>query len=115
MAVTSIALAPTIEFEDPLAYLPCSAVASYRSREVIYGHSEPSSRLFLVIEGKVMVSRLVDGTQRVVVDIYQADEFFGESAVLHLPHRLEDATAVDETKVMSWSIDDIDSIIARKP
>ena len=115
MATSSLAITPQFEVEDPLAYLPCSAVGIYRNREIIYTHAQPSTRVYLVIEGKVKISRLVDGQSPVVVDIYTSDEFFGESAMLHMPHRMEEAAAVEETKVMSWSMVDIDDIISRKP
>ena len=40
---------------------------------------------------------------QVVIDIYQADELFGESALLNLPYRCERATALENTKVMAWT------------
>jgi CRP/FNR family transcriptional regulator len=51
----------------------------------------------------------------VVVDIYQADEFFGESALLNLPHRSEQATALENTKLMTWTTSEIEDIITKRP
>jgi len=70
--------------------------------------------VFLIVEGKVKVSRLRGGDQS-VVDIYERDEFFGESALLDLPCRLEEATALESTKVMSWPAAEIRDIILKKP
>ena len=60
----------------------------YRKGQMIYNQDQPSTSIYLVIDGKVKVSRLADDGHQVVVDIYQPDEFFGESAFLNLPHRV---------------------------
>ena len=55
-----------------------------------------------------------DGHQ-VVVDIYQPDEFFGESALLNLPHRCEQATALENTRLMAWTAAEIEDIVTKRP
>ena len=115
MATSSIAFSPSKPLEDPLAHLPCSSIVEYRKGQMIYNQDQPSTSIYLVIDGKVKVSRLADDGHQVVVDIYQADEFFGESALLNLPHRSEQATALDNTKVMTWSNVEIEDIIMKRP
>jgi len=68
-----------------------------------------------VIDGKVKVSRLADDGHQVVVDIYQPDEFFGESGFLNLAHRSEQATALETTKLMAWSAAEIEDIVMKRP
>jgi CRP/FNR family transcriptional regulator len=82
---------------------------------VIYDQQQPSTAIYLVIDGKVKVSRLADDGHQVVVDIYQPDEFFGESAFLNLPQRPEQAMALENTRLMTWSAAEIEEIITRKP
>lgn len=115
MASSPMAYAPQKPLEDPLAHLPCSTIAEYRKGQVVYSQDQPSTSLHLVIAGKIKVSRLGDDGHQVVVDIYQPDEFFGESSFLNLPHRSEQATALEDSKVMSWSTAEIDDIIMKKP
>src|SRR5580704_1768988 len=103
MASSPTAYAPHKSLEDPLAHLPCSTIVEYRKGQTIYNQDQPSTSLYLVIDGKVKVVRLADDGHQVVVDIYQPDEFFGESAFLSLPHRSEQATALEDTKLMTWS------------
>ena len=86
MASSPTAYAPHKSLEDPLAHLPCSNILEYRKGQTIYNQDQPSISLYLVIEGKVKVARLADDGHQVVIDIYQPDEFFGESAFLSLPH-----------------------------
>src|SRR5579862_8197624 len=85
--------------EDPLAHLHCSKILAYPKGQTIYSREQPSASIYLVIDGKVKVYRLTDGGRQVVVDIYQPDEFFGESAFVGQPERNENAVALEETKL----------------
>jgi len=101
--------------EDPLAHLPCSTILEYKKGQVIYDHDQPSSSVYLVIGGKVKVCRITDDGRQVVVDIYQPDEFFGESAFLGNSQRAEMAVALENIKVMTWTTADIEEISMKRP
>jgi CRP/FNR family transcriptional regulator len=113
--MASSTIATPKPLEDPLAHLPCSTILEYRKGQIIYSQDQPSTTLYLVIDGKVKVSRIADDGHQVVVDIYQADEFFGESAFLNLAHRSEQATALENTKLMTWSTAEIEDIATKRP
>jgi CRP/FNR family transcriptional regulator, cyclic AMP receptor protein len=106
---------PQKQLEDPLAHLPCSSILEYRKGQVIYNQDQPSTSIYLVIDGKVKVCRMADDEHQVVVDIYQTDEFFGESAFLSSPTRDEQALALENTKVMTWTTAEIEDIVMRRP
>ncbi len=113
---TSPMIAPQQKIlEDPLAHLPCSTIVEYRKGQTIYSQEQPSTNIYLVIDGKVKVCRLADDGRQVVVDIYQPDEFFGESAFLGLPQRTEIAVALEQVKVMTWTTSEIEDLSMRKP
>jgi CRP/FNR family cyclic AMP-dependent transcriptional regulator len=101
--------------EDPLAYLPCSTIMEYPRGHLIYGRAQISNSIYLVIDGKVKVCRTADDGRQVVVDIYQPDEFFGECGFLGETHRIEEAVALDATKVMTWSTTEIEELVTRRP
>jgi CRP/FNR family transcriptional regulator len=106
---------PERRLEDPLAHLPCSTILEYRRGQVIYSQEQPPTSIYLVIDGKVKVCRMADDGRQVVVDIYQTDEFFGESAFLNSPARDEQALALENTKVMTWTTAEIEDIVSRRP
>src|ERR1700736_5137348 len=112
---TAVSVPQQKQLEDPLAHLPCSSIVEYRKGQVIYNQDQPSTSIYLVIDGKVKVSRLADDGRQVVVDIYQPDEFFGESAFLGLPQRTEISVALENTKVMTWTTSEIEDIATRRP
>ena len=115
MATSPSQLAPQRVLEDPLAHLPCSTIVEFRKGQTIYNSDQRSSAIYLVIEGRVKVARLADDGRQVVVDIYQPDEFFGESAFVNLPQRSEQAVALEKTKLMTWTTSEIEDIIAKRP
>jgi len=113
-----ISIAPALEskpLEDPLAHLPCSTILEYRKGQTVYSRDQPSTSIYLVIDGKVKVCRLADDGRQVVVDIYQPDEFFGESAFLGPAQRAELSVALENTKVMTWTTSEIEDIATRRP
>ena len=103
------------QLEDPLAHLPCSTIVEYRKGQTIYNHDQPAKSIYLVMDGKVKISRIGDDGHQVMIDIYQRDEFFGESALLNLPQHAEQATAMESTKLMMWATSAIEEIILRRP
>jgi len=106
---------PPHTLEDPLDYLPHSRIIAYQKGQLIYQHNEPSINLYLIVEGMVKVSFIVDNGHQGILDIYRQDEFFGESAFVNLTHRGDQATAMESTKLMSWTIDVIEDVIMRRP
>ena len=106
---------PRRQLEDPLAHLSGSNILEYRKGQVIYSQDQPSTNLYLIIEGKVKVYRVSDDGRPVVVDIYQNEEFFGESAFLNSLTRDEQAVAIENTKLMTWTIGEIEDIVTRRP
>ena len=115
MAASSAVTVPQRQLEDPLAHLPCSSIAEYRKGQIIYSEDQSSTSLYLVIDGRVKVCRMADDGRQVVVDLYQTDEFFGESAFLSTPTRDEQALALESTKVMTWTTSEIEDIVTRRP
>jgi len=104
----------TITLEDPLAYLPCSPITEYHAGDIIYSQSQAATSIYLVVEGRVKVSRQSQDSE-VVVDVYQADEFFGEASLASSGKREEIAVALENTRVMSWSAKEIEDTAASRP
>ena len=101
--------------EDPLVYLPCSKIVECSRGRVVYGPENPSVNLYLIIAGRVAVQRIATDGRSVLVDIYKTDELFGESALIGMCDTHEQATALEDTKVMIWARDQVDELVVRKP
>jgi CRP/FNR family transcriptional regulator len=100
--------------EDPLSYLPCSHIIEHRKGRTVYGPEMPSKSIYLIIEGKVKVCRTAEDGRQVVIDIYQPDEFFGESAFLG-NQTSETAVAIENVKVMAWTTVELEELLEKRP
>jgi CRP-like cAMP-binding protein len=101
--------------EDPLALLPRTPIREYKKNEVIYDAEERGEALYLVIEGRVKVSRLTEGGKEVILDFYHRDDFFGDTGFLSRNHQGERATALDKTSLMLWTIVELKRLMMRTP
>jgi len=100
--------------EDPLAHLPCSTVVRYKKGQSIYNEEQRSTGLYLIIDGRVKVCRIPEDGHQVMLDIYRADDFFGESALLGLTNPAERATALENTEAMMWTTAELEAIAAKR-
>jgi CRP/FNR family transcriptional regulator len=114
MGMTAVTV-PHEQLEDPLAYLPCSRILEYSRGQVIFSTERPASNLYLIIEGTVKVLRMSNDGHQIVMDIYHTDDFFGESAFLTGQAPKEQAVAMENTKLMTWSVPALADIMARTP
>jgi CRP-like cAMP-binding protein len=113
-STTSTSPSPRV-LEDPLAYLPCSTTQEFRKGQSVYNQGQPSASLYLIMAGKVKLSRASEtGGREVLMDIYQTDEFFGEAALIGAPHT-ETSVALEKVQVMSWTTQDIERLAAERP
>ena len=109
--VTSFSVGP----EDPLSLLPRTTIQEYRKNDVVYNAEDRGESLYLIIDGRVKVSRLADGGREVILGFYQKDDFFGETRFLGGDRPGEQATAVDPTSVMVWSMAELRRLMQRNP
>jgi len=101
--------------EDVLEYLPHSKILEYRKRHVIYNADRPSTGIYLVIGGMVKVSVFAEDGREFLLDLYQQEKVFGESALLNPPSRSEQAVALENTTLMAWTTSEIESLVMRRP
>jgi CRP/FNR family transcriptional regulator len=71
--------------------------------------------VYAVITGLVQVSRMAAEGHRLIVDLYGRDDLFGEGALTRLPRDGEQAMAVEKTTLMSWTADELEQLIERRP
>ena len=101
--------------EDALVYLPHKSVIDYRRGQVIYDEGQPSNGIYLVVRGRVKTSVPMDDGSQTVIEIFSAEDFFGESGLLDLSQRGESAMALENTALMSWTTAEIEEQVDRQP
>lgn len=116
MASSSItASAFQAPLEDVLAHLPVSSTINYRKGQVVYSPDRPSHSIYLVSAGKVGMSRIAEDGREILLEIVRQDELFGESAFLDVSRRSEQATALENTMLMTWTASHIEDLVMKRP
>jgi CRP-like cAMP-binding protein len=100
--------------EDPLANLPVSTIAEYSKGAVIYSPDSPSSNLYVVLSGIVKISRISPAGIKVILGVYRTDEIFGEASLAG-GGAADTATALQDTRVMSWPASEIQELALSRP
>jgi len=100
--------------EDPLALLPRTPLRRYGKNQVIYGPQERVEALYLIVDGRVKISRPRNGWE-VVLAFLQKDDFLGEAVFSGSPHQGEQATALADTSLMVWPIGELKRLMLRTP
>lgn len=101
--------------EDVLAFLPVSNTKEYSKGQVIYSPDAPSQNIHLVLSGNVEISQIAGNGREFLLEIIRPDELFGESAFLDYSRRCDQATALEKTSVMTWSISEVEGLVMKQP
>jgi CRP/FNR family transcriptional regulator, cyclic AMP receptor protein len=105
----------TFSHEDPLTYLPRKPIQEFEKRRVIYDQQQPCDHLYVVIKGRVKITKTSEDGGQMVARIVSAEGLFGESALIGGLRRTERAVALDNVAVMSWSANEIEQQLERGP
>lgn len=101
--------------EDALLYLPQRKAVEYRRGDTVLDrHTEPAG-LYLISRGKVKVVQGLEDGSKVIIGIYQDDDFFGETGILGVSAGARSASALEKSDIMSWSGSEIKELIERQP
>jgi CRP-like cAMP-binding protein len=112
MTPTSVRTIP--EQEDPLALLPATVPVRYKRNAVIYSEWEQAGHLYLIVRGRVKVTRGAGG-RSVVIDVYGPNEFFGECGLLDAEQLPEQAVALEKTEATRWMKSEIEELVLCRP
>jgi CRP/FNR family cyclic AMP-dependent transcriptional regulator len=115
MTSSATASASHAPLEDVLAHLPVSSTINCRKGQVIYSPQSPSKSIYLVSVGKVGISRIAEDGREILLEIVRPDELFGESAFLDVSPRSEQATALENTMLMSWAASHLEDLVMQRP
>jgi CRP/FNR family transcriptional regulator, cyclic AMP receptor protein len=87
----------------------------FAARQRIYRKEEPGGQAYVLLSGKVRVTTVDEDQQEVVVDEPSAGSFFGFAAMLEQSAHHTSALALEETRCLEVSREDIMGLLQRKP
>jgi CRP/FNR family transcriptional regulator len=106
---------PAMVYYDPLLYLPRKSLQTYDEHVCIYRPDDPPSGLWLVIEGRVKITRGADPTEQMLTSIVYPDGLFGEGSLLGAEVCEETAVTLEPVLGMTWTWDEIEYRMGKEP
>jgi CRP/FNR family transcriptional regulator, cyclic AMP receptor protein len=86
-------------------------IEDFVSGEYIFREGEAGSRLYLIIEGDVRISRVVPGSGEEALAVLKPGALFGEMSVFDRSERSTDAISNGGTKVLTISRTDFELLL----
>ena len=101
---------------DALNYLPSTRILDFPRRCAIYEPTRATSRLYLVLAGRVKLFSTAESGAQTLLRIVGAEEFFGEAALVPSDHSVrETAVAIDPVQAMCWTAEEVQERIEKEP
>ncbi len=100
------------EFRELAPYL---AGGSYRKREAVFSEGEPPEWLYLVLSGKVKITRLSHDGKEIILEVISPGDIFGGVAVIRGFPYPANAVAMEATEVLKVSRKNLMRIVDRFP
>lgn len=84
---------------------------AFRSGEYIFREGEPGSRLYLIVEGEVRISRQIPGSGEEALAVLKPGSLFGEMSVFDRHERSTDAISNGGTTCLTISRADFEMLL----
>jgi CRP-like cAMP-binding protein len=88
-----------------------SSEESYKKGAKIFQHGDPGEKLYLILEGKVRISREIPGMGEEALAVLGAGQVFGEMALLDESPRSADAISHEKTRLLTVPRDGFDDLL----
>ncbi len=87
---------------------------SYKAGDILFCEYEPGEHLFIIQEGNVRVTKVVDNKEK-TLDEFGNGDMFGEMAILEQAPRSATAIAMDDVKVLKFNQENFDVLLENQP
>jgi CRP-like cAMP-binding protein len=101
---------------DALNYLASTRILEFPRRCAIYEPTRATSRLYLVLAGRVKLFSTADSGAQTLLRIVGAEEFFGEAALVPTDNSVrETAVAIEPVQAMCWTAEEVQDRVEKEP
>ena len=94
---------------------PAFSLRTYRKNQVIFLEQETGNYMYLVLAGKVKVTKSTSDGRESILAIHRAGDFFGEMSLLDSAPRSASVKTMTAARVLALSRNDFLSLLRRSP
>ncbi|MGH9803949.1 MAG: Crp/Fnr family transcriptional regulator [Candidatus Acidiferrales bacterium] len=92
-----------------------TAERRFERGQTVYCLDDPADEIYLIQQGRVKILRLSPDGQQKILDIYQAEDFFGELCICGGQRRTEQAVALERLHTTSFQVQGLMKLLRHKP
>ncbi|MCX8059159.1 MAG: Crp/Fnr family transcriptional regulator [Spirochaetes bacterium] len=86
----------------------------YKKGEIIFGEYEPGDSFFVIQEGKVKVTKIIENKEK-TLDVFGPGDIFGEMAIIENQPRSATVEALTDVKVLVFNKENFKSLLQSNP
>jgi CRP/FNR family transcriptional regulator, cyclic AMP receptor protein len=86
----------------------------YEGGAVVFAEDDPAAEVFMVLDGRVRLTRRVQGVDRDIV-VLKGGDVFGETALVRDQLRSESAVALGQCRVLAFATEEFEALLAGQP
>lgn len=86
----------------------------YDGGAVAFAEDEPATEVFMILDGRVRLTKRVQGVERDIV-VLKPGDIFGETALLPGELRSESAVALGQCRVLAFAAAEFEALLAGQP
>jgi len=101
--------------EDAATFRPHIRVTLLPRGERLFDEGDPGDRLYLVVDGKVKLTRTAPDGRESLVSVHGAGDMFGELAMFDPTYRTSSATAITDARLASIAHEDLRQVLITRP
>jgi CRP/FNR family transcriptional regulator, cyclic AMP receptor protein len=101
--------------EDAATFRPHIHVTLMPRGQRLFDEGDPGDRLYLVVDGKVKLTRTAPDGRESLVSVHGAGDMFGELAMFDPTYRTSTATAITDARLASIAHQDLRQVLMTRP
>lgn len=99
-SLKNIPLFSELEDDDLLAISKVAVRQSFRKDNMVLIEEEVGSTMFIILDGRVKISRISDEGREVILSIMSEGDFFGEMSILDGQARSANVVTLDDSTIL---------------
>jgi CRP/FNR family transcriptional regulator len=101
--IRSVPLFSTLSDDEFNQLAPIFVTRAYRKNQIIFMEEETGNYMYLVLSGKVKVTKAGSGGKETILAIHKSGDFFGEMSLLDGKTEPATVSAMEDAKIISVS------------
>lgn len=102
-------------FEEFLEIVKQRKQRVFKKKQVVHYEGDKVTGIYLIIDGKVKLTKMAEDGREFTIGIYHEDDFIGSNVILSQKVYPDTATAIEDTTLCFFSIQELEKLLQQHP